>query len=185
MFGGREKETGFIMVAFWLVLVSLAFYGIGAVTKAGKSADLKPRLADLFVLMALWAAAICAAIFLSFSNRWILPLLWMAISAAVGAVSTSLGRLPPGDTTGYDEPKPRAGNILKRAWGGWKDFSTRLGGFQTRVILSLGFFIIGPPIILFARRLNDPLILKMGSRQSHWLPRDKSMSALEQFRKQF
>jgi hypothetical protein len=50
------------MVSFWLVLVSLAFYSVGAVAKAGKSVELRPQIADLFVISLLWAGAIFAGI---------------------------------------------------------------------------------------------------------------------------
>ena len=172
------------MVSFWLVLISLAFYSIGAVARAGKSVELRPQTADLLAIVLLWAAAIYAGITFDF-NRWLLVPGWMALSMLIGVLAVLPRKLPGWEPTTSGAPEPATGNALKRLWQGWKGFSTRLGAFQTRVLLSLVFFILGSPFILFARVLGDPLHLRTRGSESYWLSRAKPVSGLEQFRKQF
>lgn len=171
------------MVSFWLVLLSLAFYSIGAVAKAGKSVELRPQIADLFVMSLLWAAAIYAGINLDL-NRWLLVLLWIVLSVLVGVLAIWPRKLSGQENPGSKTPAP-VGNVLKRLWQGWKGFSSRLGTFQTRMLLSLCFFLLGSPLILFARLLRDPLHLKSKGSESYWLSRTRPMTGLEHFRKQF
>lgn len=57
-------------------------------------------------------------------------------------------------------------NPLGKLWQGWKRVARRIGEFQTRLFLTLFYFLILAPLTLIARP-GDPLGLR---RHPGWLP---------------
>ena len=76
-------------------------------------------------------------------------------------------------------------NLLKNLWQSWKNFSKRMGSFQSRIMLSLFFFIFVSPFALAVKIFSDPLKIKHKSSKSHWLPKKEIKYDLEQYRRQF
>ena len=167
-----------------LVLLALVGYSIGAVSKAGKSADLKPQLIDLALVLIIWAAAIYSRATFDL-NRWLLILLWLILSAIVGVLAVWPRKLLEVKISATRAPKEAPGNIFQEIWQSWGDLSSRMGNFQTRILLSLFFFILVLPFALAVKAFSDPLSIKQPGRQSHWLPRIQTHVDLEQFRRQF
>jgi len=171
-------------ISFLLILESLVFYAVGAVVKAGKSVELRPQIIDFVIIVFIWAAAIYSSIILDL-NRWLLISAWVIVSMLVGVLAVWPRKSSGRETSRYESPKPAPRNIFKRLWQGWEDFIVRLGGFQTRMIFSLCFFILVSPVALAVNIFRDPLRLKYRKTESYWLTRAKTLPSLERFRKQF
>ncbi|MAE11152.1 MAG: SxtJ family membrane protein [Dehalococcoidales bacterium] len=166
-----------------LILLSSVGYSAGSVSKAGASVELKPQIIDLLLMLGIWALAIYSRTVLDF-NRFLLVLMWVIISAAVGIVAV-WARPPDGlETTNDKESEQTSGRLLKKLWQRWNAFSRRMGGFQSRIILSLLFFVLVSPVALGVKVLSDPLRLKHRNSESHWLRRAETRASLEQFRRQ-
>jgi hypothetical protein len=168
-----------------LVLLSLVGYSAGAAGRAGKGADLKPALIDLFLVLLIWGGAVFSRLSYDF-NKLLLILVWVLISAAIGMVSVSLRRLTRPEKPKQEEPGEHSSALFKRLWEGWKGFSRRMGSFQSRVLLSFFFFLLITPIALLVKAAGDPLRIKKAlSKESFWLTRAHTSENLEDFRRQF
>jgi hypothetical protein len=73
-------------------------------------------------------------------------------------------------------PWRKALTLLGRAWARFKVISRIIGNFQSRVLLTLFYFLILAPFGLAVRMFRDPLGLK--PRQgSHWFQRASAAPA--------
>ena len=165
-----------------LILLSLLAYSGGVVGKAGKSSDIKPQIIDLFLILIIWAGAIYSRLTFRF-NKWLLILIWIVVSALIGILS-AWPRKARGNKPKIIS-KEISPNLLKHIWQAWKAFSLRLGSFQSRVWLSLFFFIFISPAAVLVKAFSDPLGIKKCGKVSHWLPKKDLGSDLEQYRRQF
>ena len=174
-------------VVSYIVLILLSFfaYSTGSVVKAGKSVDLKPEVLDLFLILAIWAGAIYSRVVFDW-NKWLLILAWIIVSLIIGILAT-WPRKPRVEQKSLKatEPEKTPTNPLKRLWQSWGNLSKRIGGFQTRVFLSLFFFVFVSPFALIMKRVSDPLRIRYQDNDSHWLPKAETEVDLEQFRRQF
>ena len=132
-----------------LILLSFYTYSIGVVAKSDNSVDAKAQMHDLVILLCIWAIAICFRIITDY-NKWLLILFCMSASLLVGLIAT--------------RKQTRGKNELR-----WGDFSKRVGGFQSRVMLSLFYFTIVLPLGLALRMFADPLGIKYKKCDSHWI----------------
>jgi len=174
------KTLSFIV----LILLSLVGYSGGAVGKAGKFADLKPQIIDLILVVIIWAGAIYSRI--SFDlYKWFLILIWVILSIIIGVLAISFRKLPEKKCPSNREPTRTPTNLFKKLWPSWKEFSKRMGNFQSRIILSIFFFIFVSPFALAVKVFSDPLNIKHQSSTSHWLPKREIKNDLEQYRRQF
>lgn len=167
-----------------LILLSLVGYSAGAVGKAGKVVDLKPQIFDLFIITFIWTAAVYSRLTMDL-NKWLLILIWLMISSFVGMLTFWIRRLSKEKISDSDESNERPSNLIKRLWQRWEDFSKRMGSFQSRIILSLFFFIFITPFGLGVRIFSDPLNIKWGVRKSYWLTKKSIKVDEEQLRRQF
>lgn len=167
-----------------LILLSLVGYSVGAVGKAGKFVELKPQIIDLILVVLIWAGVIYSRINLNL-NKWILIITWIIL----GIITGMLAMLP----RNLSETKLPNNRVLKRAsknlhvklLQNCKNFSNRIGSFQSRIIISLFFFTFVSPFALALKIFSDPLKIKHQSRESHWLPKKEINADLDQFRRQF
>lgn len=167
-----------------LIFLSLIGYSGGVTGKAGKSADLKPQIIDLILVLLIWAGAIYFRI--SFDlNKWIVILIWIILSSIIGVLITWPRKTSEKKSLRKEELSVDLKNSLKNLWQSWKSFSKRMGSFQSRIILSLFFFIVVSPFALGVKVFSDPLRMKHRSSESHWLIKKEMPFDLEQFRRQF
>ena len=167
-----------------LLLLSLVAYSGGAVGKAGKYIDLKPQIFDLVLVLFIWAGAIYSRIALDL-NKWLMILIWVILSAIIGSL-TILLRKQTRDKSPYNEETEKLpSNPFKKIWESWKNFSLRMGSFQSRVMLSLFFFVFVSPFGLAVKIFSDPLRIKHHSSKSHWIPKKEIETDIDQYRKQF
>jgi hypothetical protein len=59
-------------------------------------------------------------------------------------------------------------NIFKGVWSRWKAIAHKIGEFQSRLILTLFYFVIFAPFALGVKIFSDPLQIK---NDGGWLPR--------------
>jgi hypothetical protein len=167
-----------------LLLLSLVGYSAGAVGKARKIAQLKPRLIDLIFILCIWSGAVYSRVTLDL-NRWLLILAWLILSSILGILASWPRSLSKRVSSDAEQLKISSRNPLKKLWQGWKNFSMRMGSFQTRVIFSLFFFIIVSAFALAVKYFSDPLKIKRPNKKSHWLLKNEIRPRLEQFKRQF
>ena len=167
-----------------LILLSLVGYSGGAAGKAGKFAELKPQIIDLVLVVLIWAGAITSRIILDL-NKWLLILIWIFIGIIIGILATWPRKLSREKTPILKEIKETSKNPIKNLWQNWKDFSKRMGSFQSKIILSFFFFIFVSPFALAVKVFSDPLRIKHPGSQSHWLPKKEIKTDLEQYKRQF
>lgn len=77
--------------------------------------------------------------------------------------------------------------MLRELWNRWLVLAQKIGKFQSRVILTLTYFVIVLPFGLGVRVLGDPLKIKGKSirAQSNWSPRQTHDVDLDASYRQF
>ncbi len=162
-----------------LVLLTLVGYSVGA-TLGGWKRIVSPGLFDVVLIVALWTAALFSRAYL---DKWAAVGAWLLIAGVCAAVWTSARR----SQLAVDKqlPLPPAANALKRAWQAWMHFAQCMGNFQSRVMLTLFYFVIVTPFAILLKVFGDPLHLKSRSQPSFWLSRSTSETDLENARNQF
>lgn len=64
--------------------------------------------------------------------------------------------------------------MLKKAWETWKAFARKVGDFQTRIVLTLFYFVVVAPFGLALRAFSDPLRVKRPASSREPLPETSS-----------
>jgi len=167
-----------------LLLLSLVGYSGGATGKAGKEADLKPKILDLVLVSIIWAAAIYSRLANDF-NKWLLIIIWVSASVMVGILVATIRQSKRINIPSKAETEQVHSASFKGLWLKWKEFSRRTGSFQSRVLLSLFFFLVVTPFALAIKLMGDPLRIKHSEEGSFWLSKDEASKDLEEFRRQF
>jgi uncharacterized membrane protein YoaK (UPF0700 family) len=167
-----------------LLLLSLVGYSGGATGKAGKEVDLKPKIIDLVLVLTIWAAAIYSRFAHDF-NKWLLIIIWVSVSVIVGIVVATIRQLKRINIPSEEETEKANSASFKGLWLKWKEFSRRMGSFQSRILLSLFFFLVVTPFALAIKLMGDPLRIKHSVERSFWLSKDEASKDLEEFRRQF
>jgi len=74
--------------------------------------------------------------------------------------------------------------VLRSIWHGWRAIALRIGQWQTRVILSLLYFVVIMPAAIAVRAIGDPLDLKGEGGKTRWRVRHHPTLSPEQARRQ-
>lgn len=69
-------------------------------------------------------------------------------------------------------------------WEWWKAIAVRIGHFQTRVVLSVLYYLLMSPVALGVRVFADPLGRRIGAGGTRWQGRDHPALSFEQARRQ-
>lgn len=169
-----------------LILLSLVGYSAGVTKRAGKGKDPEPQILDIFIILLIWTAAIFSRITLDLS-KWIFILIGVFVGFIIGFTVQWLRMpkdgFPPDEkksSLDREKPPPR-----KNPWETWKEFSKRMGGFQSRMLLSFIFFILIAPFALIVKIFSDPLNLKIRKGKTLWLEKQASSLSLEDYKRQF
>jgi hypothetical protein len=72
--------------------------------------------------------------------------------------------------------------MFKRLWQAWKRIAHKIGNFQSRVLLTVFYFIFVLPFGLGARWFSDPLRIK--KRPTQWLDHPDEAYDLQWARRQ-
>jgi hypothetical protein len=173
-----------IMSLAVLILLCLVGYSAGATARAGKTEHLKPNIADLIFVSVIWATAIYSRGAFDLKG-WILIILWVVISAMVGMVVKSFRKGRETIASPKEQSEKGSSGLFSSLWSSWKGFSKRMGGFQSRIILSLFFFVFFSLFAMIAKILSDPLKIKEISVDTFWMNRKEPSTDIEEFRRQF
>ena len=75
---------------------------------------------------------------------------------------------------------------LKRVWAGWKRIANFIGRIQTRIILTLFFFVVaGPAWVLIRLFGKDLLNQRIGNDLNYWTDNEPPDDEAERARHQF
>lgn len=74
--------------------------------------------------------------------------------------------------------------VIKRFWSAWRAFGRKIGRFQTRLLLSVFYFVFVLPLAVFLKLSSDPLKIK-GLPTSNWTQKKCRADNFEQARRQF
>ena len=168
-----------------LIILSIVFYSAGALSRVGRVIELKPAIFDLILVTTIWGGAVLSKIVCDL-NRWLLVIIWIVLSGLTGWFTSFFRSFSDNESLENREVGRGPSNIFKRFWLNWRDFSKRAGNFQSRIVLSLFFFIFISPLALILKMFSDPLKIKPPGRcQSFWHPKQKIPENLEEYKRQF
>ncbi len=74
--------------------------------------------------------------------------------------------------------------MLKQLWLGWKAVARRIGDIQSRLLLTLFYFLAVAPFAIGVKLFADPLNLAEKDH-SNWVSRMVRKKGLEEARRQF
>jgi hypothetical protein len=142
-----------------LVLLTLVGYSGGSALGARGRTPV-PGILDLLAIVALWVGALVTRGSL---GKWTAILVWLVVGLLVGLILVTMRR------DGYPEAAPldTAGGL----WNRWKVFASRMGNYQSRVLMALVYFTIVLPFGLGVALVGDPLGVKRGGTESNWQPK--------------
>jgi hypothetical protein len=162
-----------VIAAIALVLLTLVGYSSGSVIGAtGRTPA--PRILDLLVVIVLWIGALATR---SALGKWSAIIIWLLIGLILGTV---LARIR---IRSY--PKAQPLNVGPGLWNAWKGFATRMGNYQSRVLMAFVYFVIVLPFGLGVTFLSDPLNIKRSQGPSNWHPKELSLRpSIEEAREQ-
>ena len=167
-----------------LIILSLAGYSGGAVCRSGRFVDLNPNVFDLILVVIIWGGAVFSRISIDL-NKWLLIGIWIVLSALAGWLISLFRAFPDQKTVDSMEIENADANIFNKFWLNWKILSKRAGSFQSRIILSLFFFVFISPFALGVKMFSDPLKIKHHERQSFWISKKEVPDSLERYKRQF
>jgi len=167
-----------------LILLSLVGYSAGVAYVSKRISDPKPILLDLTLIALVWAGAIYVKMTFGI-NRWLLILIFAVTAFLIACLVSSLKQGRSIEAKSKSEDSEFESPESLSFWKRWKGFSKKMGGFQSRTILSFFYFIIVLPFALGVRVVSDPLRLKFPKGDSHWLAKKPLDPAQDSFRKQF
>ncbi len=165
-----------------LILLSLVGYSAGVTIITGRASAPKPRLIDLGLIVFIWVAAVYSRSIIDL-NKWLLILFWLVLGSGVGMLSALL--IKKFGKPALQGEKADTFQIKGNIWNQWKDFSLRMGSFQSRIVLSLFFFVFVFPFALITKIFIDPLKLKEKKSVSYWDPKQEAHRDIDEFRRQF
>lgn len=77
-------------------------------------------------------------------------------------------------------------NFLKTLYSYWMKFAHALGWVNTRIILSIVYFLIFTPLALIFRLIGkDPMERRFEAADSYWVKREAREFRQEDYRRQF
>ncbi len=76
--------------------------------------------------------------------------------------------------------------FLKLIYRGWMKFALVLGWVNTRIILSLVYFIVMTPLAFIFKLVGkDPMCRKLSTADSYWIKREPKPFEKGDYRRQF
>ena len=76
--------------------------------------------------------------------------------------------------------------FFKKLYKAWMKFAHLLGWVNTRIILTLVYFLIMTPLALIFKVVGkDPMNRKLGGQDSYWIKRESKAFDRDIYRRQF
>jgi len=165
-----------------LILLSLVGYSAGVTIITGRASVPKPHITDLGFIVFIWGAAVYSRSIVDL-NKWLLILCWLVLGSGIGMLSVLL--IKRFGKPALQEKKADTFQIKGNVWKRWKNFSLRMGSFQSRIVLSLFFLVFVFPFALITKIFINPLKLKEKKSASYWDPKQEAHRDIDEYRRQF
>lgn len=172
-----------ILSFFALLLLTLAGYAGGVVAKEAKGISIYPSLFDIIIVPGIWAVALYFRLTFDI-NRWLIIAFGIIISALLGVVSSFVLERRQIEID-FGKGIEKFSKSFNKALNYWRVFSYRMGTFQSKIVLSLFFFIFVSPFALGVKLFSNPLRLKKEARESFWEEKKTAKTDIEQSRRQY
>jgi hypothetical protein len=167
-----------------VLLLSCSGYSLGVVLKSGKAGVRKPVAVDV-VLVILMGIGVVYSLSQAVLSKWIWLPIWIAAGLLIGLIVTAIKGYSQAEQMSAVEPNVEKRPLTSKRMKALREFSFKIGTFQSQILLGLlylfGFGIIG----LAVRFFSDPLRIKRSSQGSHWTPKPDVPADLEHFKRQF
>lgn len=166
------------------LLLALVGYSAGVALKSGKSGIRKPVILDVLLTVLMWGGAIASRSLLPVS-RWLQLPAWIVIGLVLGYLMTAaLAFSRGGRLTAPDLKSGTAAGPKKKKLRAWRDFSSKIGTFQSQILFGLLFLIVFAPVALALKIFSDPLGIKNRGQGSHWSLKTEIPPDIELFKRQ-
>ena len=165
------------------LLLSLVGYSLGTVLKSGKAGARKPLARDVILVILMWVGVLYSRSRVSFS-KWILFAAWIVAGLLLGLAVTAIKGYSEAESRSAVEPSHEKKPSEFKRGKAFREFSTKIGTFQSQILLGLLFLIVFAPIALAVRFFSDPLKIKTPGLGSHWALKTKIAPDLELFKRQ-
>jgi hypothetical protein len=163
-----------------LFLLALLGYSIGAVVAApGKRTS--PQILDLIIILLMWVGAFLTRQSL---GKWLAVFTWLVGGMLVGFLIAKL-RANERYPVDHFEHTENESSWRRRAWQRWSHFSTKIGDYQSRVLLAYLYFTFVLPFALLYRIFEDPLRLRKIPTRTGWEEWETPSESLDDARRQF
>ena len=164
-----------------IVLLTLFGYSGGRVLFAANR-KVNPGVFDILFTILLGIIALWAR---SYLGRWVTIPLFIFIGLVAGVLTTLILRSTYPVERKASPESPGSGSLLGRVRKSIKNFLTRTGNFQSRILLSWFYFIILMPFGILVRLTSDPLAIDKNKHESYWKLVPEKSDSLESARRQF
>lgn len=172
-----------ILATIAVLLLSLVGYSLGNVLRFGRKPVRKPVTGDILFVILMWTALIFGGGRLAMGKG-----AWIGIGIAAGLVLGFLMSLVLGyskaEVLAAASAHPSAPAAPRKRFRAWRDLSSKLGTFQSQILLGLLFLIVFAPVSFGVKLFSDPLHIKKSGTDSHWVPKAPVASDIELFKKQ-
>jgi ABC-type transport system involved in multi-copper enzyme maturation permease subunit len=172
-----------VLATIAVLLLSLVGYSLGNVLRFGRKPVRRPVTGDILFVILMWAALIFAGSRLAMGKG-----LWIGIGIAAGLILGFLISLILGysrsEIQAAAHAHPAAPTEPRKRFRAWRELSSKLGTFQSQILLGLLFLIVFAPVALGVKLFSDPLHIKKSGTDSHWLPKAPVASDIELFKRQ-
>jgi quinol-cytochrome oxidoreductase complex cytochrome b subunit len=166
------------------LLLALVGYAAGVALKSGKSGIRKPVILDVLIVALMWGGAVVSRSLLPVS-RWLQLPAWIIIGLVLGYLMTLAMAFSRGKHSTTPELKSETAAVpKKKKLRAWRDFSSKIGTFQSQILLGLLFLIVFAPVALAVKIFSDPLRIKGRGQGSHWSPKTEIPPDFELFKRQ-
>jgi len=163
-----------------LLFFILLGYSLGAtIIRPGKRNS--PGPIDFISILVLWVVAFITRTSL---NKWLAILIWLSISILVGLLVTKLQQKQKSIADPFEPPLGQS-TWWKLVWLHWLHFSSRLGNYQSRALLTFLYFSVVLPFGLALRLFGDPLGTRKTPPVSVWHAWTMSSKTIDEARRQF
>jgi hypothetical protein len=170
-------------VALAVLLLSLVAYSLGNVLRFGRKPVRKPVVGDILLVILIWAALIFSAGRLV-KGKWALLGIGIAAGFLLGFLMSLVLGYSKSEVRAGAEARPGAPAGPRRRFRAWRELSSKLGTFQSQILLGLLFLVVFGPVAIGVKLFSDPLHIKKSGTDSHWLPKDPVASDIDLFKRQ-
>ena len=178
-----ESNSVHFLASLAVLLLSLVGYSLGVVLKSGKAGVRKPVALDILLVILMWAGILYSRSQVSFS-KWVLFAAWVVAGLLLGLAVTAIKGYSQAERMSIVEPRHENKPSEFKRGKAFRAFSTKIGTFQSQILLGILFLIVFAPVALAVWVFSDPLKIKSRGQGSHWSPKTNAAPDIELFKRQ-